>query len=233
MTCQTTRQRWTAHEQTRSEQGDARRARGSRRCGTRRCWLDLHGRCRADGERHHGSRDRGASTGGGASAEALHGLEQLQHAGVRAQRRHLDHGGPDQGPVGCDAREAPAVRVRVHQYRRGMERRHGRVRPARSEHDAVSRRPAGGDRPRPRERAEVRALRHPGISPALLDADLPVYGAPGCTTGDLAVQPLQQGDYWGFGHRIDFAKPCAQKYIDSIADLYADPGESTSSSSTA
>ncbi|MEQ7007091.1 X2-like carbohydrate binding domain-containing protein [Actinopolymorpha sp. B17G11] len=64
----------------------------------------------------------------------------------------------------------------------------------------------------------------PGITKALLDADLPVYGAPGCRTGDLAVQPLQQGDYWGIGHRIDFSNPCAQKYIDSIADLYAQWG---------
>jgi alpha-galactosidase len=64
----------------------------------------------------------------------------------------------------------------------------------------------------------------PGISQAMMDANLPVYGAPGCTTGDLAVRPLQKGDAWGFGYRIDFAKPCAQKYIDSIADLYASWG---------
>ncbi|MEV0797481.1 X2-like carbohydrate binding domain-containing protein [Kribbella sp. NPDC050281] len=64
----------------------------------------------------------------------------------------------------------------------------------------------------------------PGISKAMLDANLPVYGAPGCTTGDLAVQPLQKGDYWGFGYRIDAAKPCAQAYINSIADLYASWG---------
>jgi alpha-galactosidase len=64
----------------------------------------------------------------------------------------------------------------------------------------------------------------PGISKAMLDANLPVYGHPGCTTGDLAVQPLQQGDYWGFGYRIDMTKPCAQAYIDSIADLFAEWG---------
>ncbi|MEU8080707.1 X2-like carbohydrate binding domain-containing protein [Catellatospora citrea] len=61
----------------------------------------------------------------------------------------------------------------------------------------------------------------PGISPALLEADVPVHGAPGCTTGDLPVRPLRKGDYWGLGHRIDFANPCAQAYVDSIADLYA------------
>lgn len=64
----------------------------------------------------------------------------------------------------------------------------------------------------------------PGISKALLDADLPVYGHPGCSTGDLAKQPLQQGDYWGFGYRIDMTKPCAQAYIDSVADLLASWG---------
>jgi len=64
----------------------------------------------------------------------------------------------------------------------------------------------------------------PGISKAVLDANLPVYGHPECTTGDLAKQPLQQGDYWGFGYRIDMTKPCAQAYIDSIADLFASWG---------
>ncbi|MDX6252058.1 MAG: alpha-galactosidase [Kribbellaceae bacterium] len=64
----------------------------------------------------------------------------------------------------------------------------------------------------------------PGISKAMLDANLPVYGHPECTTGDLAKQPLQQGDYWGFGYRVDITKPCAQKYIDSIADLFASWG---------
>jgi len=60
----------------------------------------------------------------------------------------------------------------------------------------------------------------PSITKALLDANLPVYGAPECHTKNLAVQPLQKADYWGIGYRIDFSKPCAQKYVDSIADLY-------------
>ncbi|MEO3747080.1 X2-like carbohydrate binding domain-containing protein [Plantactinospora sp. B5E13] len=64
----------------------------------------------------------------------------------------------------------------------------------------------------------------PGISPALVEADVPIHGAPGCTTGDLPVRPLQKGDYWGLGHRIDFSGPCAQAYVDSIADLYAEWG---------
>src|SRR4029453_7185520 len=64
----------------------------------------------------------------------------------------------------------------------------------------------------------------PGISQALLDANLPVYGHPCCTPRDLAGQPHQQGGYWGFGYRIDMTKPCAQAYIDSIADLFASWG---------
>ncbi len=47
----------------------------------------------------------------------------------------------------------------------------------------------------------------PGISKAVIDAKLPIYGAPGCTTGDLPVLPLQKADYWGIGYRIDFSKP--------------------------
>ncbi|NEA30577.1 glycoside hydrolase family 27 protein [Streptomyces sp. SID13031] len=64
----------------------------------------------------------------------------------------------------------------------------------------------------------------PGISKEMLDANLPVYGHPECRTGSLAKQPLQQGDYWGFGYRVDMANPCAQKYIDSIVDLMASWG---------
>lgn len=64
----------------------------------------------------------------------------------------------------------------------------------------------------------------PGISKGMMDAAYPIYGHPGCTTANLAKQPLQQGDYWGFGYRMDMANPCAQAYIDSIADLFASWG---------
>ncbi|GAB3932943.1 hypothetical protein GCM10029976_039600 [Kribbella albertanoniae] len=64
----------------------------------------------------------------------------------------------------------------------------------------------------------------PGIGQEVIDKNLPVYGAPGCTTGDLPVRPLVKADYWGIGYKIDFSKPCAQKYIDSIADLFASWG---------
>jgi len=64
----------------------------------------------------------------------------------------------------------------------------------------------------------------PGMSLETAQKALPIYGAPGCTTGNLLKQPLQQGDYWGFGYRLDFDNPCTEKYIDSIADLLGEWG---------
>ncbi|AZN39276.1 X2-like carbohydrate binding domain-containing protein [Paenibacillus albus] len=68
----------------------------------------------------------------------------------------------------------------------------------------------------------------PGLSREAYNADLPIYGAPGCSMKDIAAQPLRQSDYWNFGYKIDFesesSKACAQAYIDSIADLLASWG---------
>lgn len=64
----------------------------------------------------------------------------------------------------------------------------------------------------------------PGLSPQAYDQDLPIYGAPGCSMQDIAAQPIQESDYWGIGYKIDFSKPCAQSYINSIADLYGEWG---------
>ncbi len=61
----------------------------------------------------------------------------------------------------------------------------------------------------------------PGISPAVYEKAYPIANAPGCTTHDIVKQPLQQADYWKIGYRIDFSNPCAQKYVDSIADQLA------------
>ncbi|WP_431279208.1 X2-like carbohydrate binding domain-containing protein [Leifsonia poae] len=58
----------------------------------------------------------------------------------------------------------------------------------------------------------------PGISPDVYEKAYPIANAPGCTTHDIVKQPLQQADYWKIGYRIDFTNPCAQKYVDSIAD---------------
>lgn len=64
----------------------------------------------------------------------------------------------------------------------------------------------------------------PGISAEVYEAALPIFGAPECTTADVVMRPLQQADYWGIGHRIDFSTPCGQAYIDSIADLIGEWG---------
>ncbi|NBD27983.1 glycoside hydrolase family 27 protein [Paenibacillus glycinis] len=64
----------------------------------------------------------------------------------------------------------------------------------------------------------------PGMSPQAYNDDLPIFGAPGCSMQDIAVQPLTTADYWGLGYKINFANPCAQSYINSIADLFASWG---------
>ncbi|WP_246469618.1 X2-like carbohydrate binding domain-containing protein [Cohnella nanjingensis] len=67
----------------------------------------------------------------------------------------------------------------------------------------------------------------PGVSPAAVEQNLPIYdpsGPSGCTIGDIAVKPYKYADYWNIGYKIDFSNPCAQKYVDSIADLIASWG---------
>ncbi|GLX68818.1 hypothetical protein MU1_31630 [Paenibacillus glycanilyticus] len=63
----------------------------------------------------------------------------------------------------------------------------------------------------------------PGLSKDAYEQDLPIYNAPGCSMKDIG-DPTKGSDYWGFGYKIDFSNPCAQKYIDSIADLFAQWG---------
>jgi alpha-galactosidase len=59
----------------------------------------------------------------------------------------------------------------------------------------------------------------PGLGKNVYDANLPILGTT-CMARDIAYQPLTKGDYWDFTYKIDFSKPCAQSYINSIADLY-------------
>ncbi|WP_312883460.1 X2-like carbohydrate binding domain-containing protein [Paenibacillus germinis] len=63
----------------------------------------------------------------------------------------------------------------------------------------------------------------PGMSPATYDANLPIYGT-SCHAQDIVVLPLTTSDYWNIGYKIDFSKPCAQSYINSIADEIASWG---------
>ncbi|MFD7025185.1 X2-like carbohydrate binding domain-containing protein [Promicromonospora sukumoe] len=64
----------------------------------------------------------------------------------------------------------------------------------------------------------------PGIGPEVYEADLPIWDAPGCSTGDIVKQPLTKADYWGIGWALDFDNPCTTKYIDSIGALLGDWG---------
>ncbi|WP_328473041.1 fibronectin type III domain-containing protein [Streptomyces sp. NBC_00448] len=57
------------------------------------------------------------------------------------------------------------------------------------------------------------------------DGKTPVYGAPGCTTKDLVYPDLRKTSGWdNVSYQMDFATPCAEKYIDSVADELASWG---------
>lgn len=64
----------------------------------------------------------------------------------------------------------------------------------------------------------------PGLSKDAYNANLPIYGTTSCHMQDIAVQPLTTADYWNIGYKIDFSNPCAQSYVNSIADLIASWG---------
>jgi Alpha galactosidase A/Alpha galactosidase C-terminal beta sandwich domain/Carbohydrate binding module (family 6) len=53
---------------------------------------------------------------------------------------------------------------------------------------------------------------------------VPIWNAPGCTTADIVYPDLRTTNGWDGAYKIDFSKPCAQKYIDSQAQLLADWG---------
>jgi hypothetical protein len=53
--------------------------------------------------------------------------------------------------------------------------------------------------------------------PAL--GNFPIAGAPGCTTQDIVYADKRTTNGWDSSYKIDFAKPCAQKYIDSQARM--------------
>ncbi|MFE0255848.1 alpha-galactosidase D [Streptomyces sp. NPDC059010] len=52
----------------------------------------------------------------------------------------------------------------------------------------------------------------------------PIRNADGCTTGDIVHDDLRTTNGWDSAYKIDFSGPCAQKYIDSQAQLFADWG---------
>jgi len=60
----------------------------------------------------------------------------------------------------------------------------------------------------------------PGIGSGVVSANLPILGTP-YHTQDIVAQPLTVGNGFGYEYKIDFTKPGAQEYINSIIDLYA------------
>ncbi|MET7909436.1 carbohydrate-binding protein [Streptomyces avermitilis] len=56
------------------------------------------------------------------------------------------------------------------------------------------------------------------------DGKTPIWNAPGCTTADLVYSDLRTTNGWDNAYKIDFDEPCAQKYIDSQAQQFADWG---------
>ncbi|MEV7867720.1 CBM35 domain-containing protein [Streptomyces sp. NPDC088124] len=51
-----------------------------------------------------------------------------------------------------------------------------------------------------------------------------IWNTDDCTTGDIVHSDLRTTNGWDSSYKIDFSKPCAQKYIDSQARLIADWG---------
>jgi alpha galactosidase A-like protein/alpha galactosidase C-like protein/fibronectin type III domain protein len=61
-----------------------------------------------------------------------------------------------------------------------------------------------------------------GLAPTAYDGGAtPIYGAPGCHTGDIVYPDLRTTNGWNSAYKIDYSNPCAQAYIDSIADELA------------
>ncbi|HWD81943.1 MAG TPA: CBM35 domain-containing protein [Kribbella sp.] len=56
------------------------------------------------------------------------------------------------------------------------------------------------------------------------DGNTPIYDAPGCFTRDIVYPDLRKTNGWDAAYKIDYASPCAQKYADSIVDLFASWG---------
>ncbi|MER5753638.1 carbohydrate-binding protein [Streptomyces sp. NPDC002088] len=51
-----------------------------------------------------------------------------------------------------------------------------------------------------------------------------IWNAPGCTTADIVYPDLRTTNGWDSAYKLNFDNPCAQKYIDSQAQTFADWG---------
>jgi hypothetical protein len=63
----------------------------------------------------------------------------------------------------------------------------------------------------------------PGISGDIYKANSPIFGTP-YHIRDITAIPLKPANGWSFNYAIDFSKPGAQEYINSIANEFASWG---------
>jgi alpha-galactosidase len=63
----------------------------------------------------------------------------------------------------------------------------------------------------------------PGLGSSVYSQNLPIFGTP-YHAQDIVAIPLNYGQGFGYGYKIDFTKPGAQEYINSIVSLYASWG---------
>jgi hypothetical protein len=56
------------------------------------------------------------------------------------------------------------------------------------------------------------------------DGRTPIWNADSCTTADIVYSDLRTTNGWDSSYKLDFSRPCTQKYIDSQAQLIADWG---------
>lgn len=53
------------------------------------------------------------------------------------------------------------------------------------------------------------------------DGRTPIWNAAGCTTADIVYSDLRTTNGWDSSYKLDFSRPCTQKYIDSQAQSIA------------
>ncbi|MEV4812334.1 alpha-galactosidase D [Micromonospora avicenniae] len=59
---------------------------------------------------------------------------------------------------------------------------------------------------------------------AYADGAAPIWNAPGCTTADIVYPDLRTTNGWDSAYKLNFANPCAERYVDSQAQMFADWG---------
>jgi alpha-galactosidase len=64
---------------------------------------------------------------------------------------------------------------------------------------------------------------NPGISPTAVQQNLPIYGT-NYHAQDIAAMPITSANVFGDADKIDYTKPGAQEYINSMIDLFASWG---------